>query len=37
MLIGFLKEFRDFAVRGNMVDMAVGISNVLEWMAYVQP
>jgi large conductance mechanosensitive channel len=25
MLMGFLKEFRDFAVRGNMVDMAVGI------------
>lgn len=22
---GFLKEFRDFAVRGNMVDLAVGI------------
>ncbi|OHV11964.1 large conductance mechanosensitive channel protein MscL [Kushneria phosphatilytica] len=22
---GFLKEFRDFAVRGNVVDMAVGI------------
>jgi large conductance mechanosensitive channel len=25
MLMGFQKEFRDFAVRGNMVDMAVGI------------
>jgi large conductance mechanosensitive channel len=23
--MGILKEFRDFAVRGNMVDMAVGI------------
>ena len=22
---GFLKEFRDFAVRGNVIDMAVGI------------
>ena len=22
---GFLKEFRDFAVRGNMVDLAVGV------------
>jgi|APTNR8051073442_1049403.scaffolds.fasta_scaffold16299_3 large conductance mechanosensitive channel len=24
-MAGFLKEFRDFAVRGNAVDMAVGI------------
>ena len=23
--MGFLKEFRDFAMRGNVVDMAVGI------------
>ncbi len=23
--MGFIKEFRDFAVRGNVVDMAVGI------------
>lgn len=25
MISGFLKEFRDFAVKGNMLDMAVGI------------
>jgi large conductance mechanosensitive channel len=25
MLSGFFKEFREFAVRGNVVDMAVGI------------
>ncbi|MCU0837211.1 MAG: large conductance mechanosensitive channel protein MscL [Rhodospirillales bacterium] len=25
MIAGFLKEFREFAVRGNVVDMAVGI------------
>ena len=23
---GFIKEFRDFAVRGNVIDMAVGLS-----------
>ncbi|WP_037325092.1 large conductance mechanosensitive channel protein MscL [Salinimicrobium terrae] len=25
MAIGFLKEFKEFAVKGNMIDMAVGI------------
>jgi large conductance mechanosensitive channel len=25
ILMGFVKEFRDFAVRGNVMDMAVGI------------
>ena len=24
-MAGFMKEFRDFAVKGNVVDMAVGI------------
>ena len=23
--MGFLKEFKDFAMRGNVVDMAVGV------------
>ena len=27
--MGFIKEFKEFAVKGNVMDMAVGVSSVV--------
>ncbi|SPV25464.1 large-conductance mechanosensitive channel [Capnocytophaga ochracea] len=29
--MGFLKEFKEFAVKGNVVDLAIGLSLGLLW------